>query len=128
MLSIDEQRNINKERAAQQQETITSLTEILDDKKADTEGGLNAQKLSITILNILLSGVETLFAKSRCDTAPILHLLGETILYNAFMRFVVGTVSSIYISFFNLRNNLYLYNVANYLIKKNTMLKFINLY
>lgn len=84
MLSIDEQRNINKERAAQQQETITSLTEILDEKKADTEGGLNAQKLSITILNILLSGVETLFAKSRCDTAPILHLLGEVILYILF--------------------------------------------
>lgn len=97
MLSIDEQRNINKERAAQQQETITSLTEILDDKKADTEGGLNDQKLSITILNILLSGVETLFAKSRCDTAPILHLLGETILYNAFC--CICTVSSIYISF-----------------------------
>lgn len=89
MLSIDEQRNINKERAAQQQETITSLTEILDEKKADTEGGLNAQKLSITILNILLSGVETLFAKSRCDTAPILHLLGEVILYILFLSFLL---------------------------------------
>lgn len=103
MLSIDEQRNINKERAAQQQETITSLTEILDEKKADTEGGLNAQKLSITILNILLSGVETLFAKSRCDTAPILHLLGEVILY---------------ILFFYWRDTLYFYIRENYLITK----------
>lgn len=76
MLSIDEQRNINKERAAEQQETITSLSQVLSGKREDTHKAMDAKEFSITILNQLLGSVESLFSESRCDTAPILHLLG----------------------------------------------------
>ncbi|XP_075210206.1 coiled-coil domain containing protein 114 [Lycorma delicatula] len=77
MLNIDEQRTINRERAAQQEETLTSLHITLKQKKVIVlEAQKHLEKLDI-ILKTLMSGIERVFYRCKCNYSPILALVGE---------------------------------------------------
>lgn len=77
MLNVDEQRNVNKERALQQQETIQSLTVVLDDKAIQAKDAIERQRHNNIILTNLLLEIQNLFSVARCDASPILQLLGK---------------------------------------------------
>ena len=76
ILSVDEQRNINKEKSAQQQETISSLSFDLQRKESDVKNALQKKEISNNILINILIGIQDLFMEARCDTLSVLHLLG----------------------------------------------------
>lgn len=79
---MDEQRNINKEKSAQQQETISSLSTDLQHMESDVKNELHKKEISNNILVNILMGIQDLFLESRCDALSVLHLLGMSYLLN----------------------------------------------
>lgn len=75
--SIEEQRVINKERATQQEETIASLTQNLDDKTAEADTMNENLRATTDRMTQLLRGIDSLFKLIPSDSTAILKLLGK---------------------------------------------------
>ena len=76
-LKIDEQRELSNKRAKQQQETLSSLRQTLQEKLSDAKKAETKLKHCNSMLNTMLNGIEDIFQLVRCDNAPILALLGN---------------------------------------------------
>lgn len=75
--STEAQRELNNLRALQQQETLAHLSNILTEKRSSADSvEKKLQEYSTTLDNLLL-GIDHVFHMVRCDSAPILSMLGE---------------------------------------------------
>lgn len=75
--SSEAQRELNNLRALQQQETLVHLSNSLTEKRSSADSvEKKLQEYSTTLDNLLL-GIDHVFHMVRCDSAPILSMLGE---------------------------------------------------
>ncbi|CAH0385664.1 unnamed protein product [Bemisia tabaci] len=104
--SIEEQRVINKERATQQEETIASLTQNLDDKTAEADTMNENLRATTDRMTQLLRGIDSLFKLIPSDSTAILKLLGESptvqpfnvmLFLNIIERRIIEIVNKVYV-------------------------------
>lgn len=74
---IEEQCDLNSRRVLQQQETLVRLSSMLDDRRNSADCVQRKLQECCAVLEKLLQGTEHIFHLVRCDSAPILFLLGE---------------------------------------------------
>lgn len=75
--STEAQRELNKLRALQQQETLAHLSNTLTEKRSSADSmEMKLQEYSATLDN-LLHGIDHIFHVVQCDSAPILSMMGE---------------------------------------------------
>jgi uncharacterized coiled-coil protein SlyX len=75
--STEAQRELNNLRALQQEETLAHLSNTLTEKRSSADSvEMKLQEYSTTLDN-LLRGIDHIFHMVRCDSAPILSMLGE---------------------------------------------------
>jgi predicted RNase H-like nuclease (RuvC/YqgF family) len=74
---IDDQRDLNSQRAMQQQDTLARLTSTLADKRSSADFAERKLQQCNAILQKKLQGIDHIFHIVRCSAAPILSLLGE---------------------------------------------------
>lgn len=75
--STEVQHELSKLRALQQQETLAHLSNTLTEKRSSADTvQMKLQEYSTTLDN-LLRGIDHIFHVVRCDSAPILSMMGE---------------------------------------------------
>lgn len=75
--NTEAQQELNKLRALQQQETLAHLSNTLTEKRSSADSvEMKLQEYSITLEN-LLCGIDHIFHIVRCESAPILSMMGE---------------------------------------------------
>lgn len=74
---IDEQRQLNDQRAEKQADTFNNLKAEVERATREADETGNDLKLCENNLATLLKGIEKLFVVVKCDNTPILELLGE---------------------------------------------------
>ena len=74
---VDDQRELSSKRAMQQQETLSRLHQTLEEKVNEGKEAEAQLEHCNTVLTKLLHGIEDIFHLVRCDSAPILALLGK---------------------------------------------------
>jgi predicted RNase H-like nuclease (RuvC/YqgF family) len=74
---IDDQHDLNSQRAMQQQDTLARLASTLAEKRTSADSAERKLQQCNNILQKQLQGIDHIFHIVRCSAAPILSLLGE---------------------------------------------------
>ena len=75
--NIEEQREVNKTRALQQQATLQTLQVELDERKKEADAAEEKLEDCRNVINKLLEGIAYVFKLLKCDNNPVLQLLGS---------------------------------------------------
>ena len=75
--SRDEQDVMNRQREQQQQEKLQGLRQELEALTAEADDAQRRLDGWTDLRNKVLKGIETLFHLVKCDSSPLLELLGE---------------------------------------------------
>ena len=78
--NIEEQREVNKTRAQQQQATVQMLQQELDERTMEANTAAKRLDICRDVSDKLLAGIEHVFKLLKCDNSPILQLLGKVLL------------------------------------------------
>lgn len=75
--NIEEQREVNKARALQQQATLQTLELELSDRRKEADSARETLNHCRDVINALLAGIHRAFTLLIHDTNPVLELLGK---------------------------------------------------
>lgn len=78
--NIEEQRDVNKARALQQQATVQTLELELTERRKEADSARETLNHCRDVINALLSGIHRAFKLLIHDTNPVLELLGTCFL------------------------------------------------